>query len=128
MPAWANAVALMQVLALDPRRPPQRGRAFRVDADEFLMRPTVTVDRRQVPAPYCLYHLEFAVSCVVMGQIPVEDVKQLAEFGKVVNEALDGSLTTAERLRWEAHYQGDQEGRRRPAMLPSGIIVRCRLR
>ena len=106
---WQQACALMQVVALDPRRPPTRaarhlGRYFE-SADDILERPNIWVDRRQVPAPYFSYCLRFNVSASVLGSIPIDDVQQIAEFKRVVNAALRGELTTAERKSWEANEQ-----------------------
>ena len=106
---WQQACALMQVLALDPRRPQNRatrhlGRYFE-SADDILERPNIWVDRRQVPAPYFSYCLRFNVSASVLGSIPVDDVQQIAEFKRAVNSALRGELTTAERKSWEANEQ-----------------------
>ena len=106
---WQQACALMQVLALDPRRPPNRaarhlGRYFE-SADDILERPNIWVDRRQVPAPYFSYCLRFNVSASVLGSIPIDDVQQIAEFKRAVNSALRGELTTAERKSWEANEQ-----------------------
>lgn len=107
-PDWDRACALMKVLALDPRRPlPLRSRwgvprEYFSSADQFLERPTIVVDRQRVAAPYYAYSLRFSVSCSVIGHIPVDDAEQLAEFRAVVNEALQDSLTVAERKRWIA--------------------------
>lgn len=106
---WQQACALMQVLALDPRRPFTRttrhlGRYFE-SADDILERPNIWVDRRQVPAPYFSYCLRFNVSASVLGSIPIDDVAQITAFKRVVNAALQGELTAAERKSWEANDQ-----------------------
>lgn len=106
---WQQACALMQVLALDPRRTVTRttrhlGRYFE-SADDILERPNIWVDRRQVPAPYFSYCLRFNVSASVLGSIPIDDVTQITEFKRVVNAALRGKLTAAERKSWEANDQ-----------------------
>ena len=106
---WQQACALMQVLALDPRRPPTRaarhpGRYFEL-ADDILERPNIWVDRRLVPAPYFSYCLRFNVSASIHGSIPIDDVAQITEFKRVVNAALCGELTAAERKSWEANDQ-----------------------
>lgn len=107
--AWQQACALMQVLALDPRRHQDRatrhlGRFFE-SADDLLERPNIWVDRRLVPAPYFSYCLRFNVSASVHGSIPIDDEAQLNEFKRAVNAALQGELTTAERKSWEAEHQ-----------------------
>lgn len=106
---WQQACALMQVLALDPRRPPTRaarhlGRYFE-SADDILERPNIWVDRRLVPAPYFSYCLRFNVSASVHGSIPIDDVAQITEFKRAVDAALRGELTAAERKSWEANDQ-----------------------
>ncbi|MBK4737924.1 hypothetical protein [Noviherbaspirillum pedocola] len=104
---WRSACALMQVLALDPRRESLRGgrgwpvRRYFDSADDYLQRPMIYVDKQRVPAPYYQYSLRFNVSASVHGQIPVDDEQQLAEFRTVVNAALSGPLTVAERRQWE---------------------------
>ncbi len=104
---WNRACALLQVLALDPRRP-VTGRQFSAQqqyfesAEDFLVRPKIWVDRKLVPAPYYTYALRFNVSASVHGAIPVIDTEQLEEFKQVVSAALHGELSAAERKRWEA--------------------------
>ena len=106
---WQQACALMQVLVLDPRRPPTRaarhlGRYFE-SADDILERPNIWVERRLVPAPYFSYCLRFNVSASVLGSIPIDDVAQITEFKRAVDAALRGELTAAERKSWEANDQ-----------------------
>ena len=106
---WRQACALMQVLALDPRRHLDRatrqlGRNFE-SADDLLERPNIWVDRRLFPAPYFSYCLRFNVSASVLGSIPIDDEVQLNEFKRAVNAALQGELTMAERKSWEAEHQ-----------------------
>lgn len=52
---WLQACALMQVLALDPRRhndnATSKPRSFFESADDYLVRPNIWVDRKQVAAP-----------------------------------------------------------------------------
>lgn len=107
--AWQKACALMQVLAIDPRRHQDRasrhlGRFFE-SVEDILERPNIWVDRRQVPAPYFSYCLRFNVSASVLGSIPIDDEAQLNEFKRAVNAALHGELTNAERKSWEAEHQ-----------------------
>lgn len=106
---WQQTCALLQVLALDPRRHQDRGTRhlgrFFESADDLLERPNIWVDRRQVPAPYLSYCLRFNVSASVLGSIPVDDEAQIAEFKRVVNAAMTGELTKAERKCWEAADQ-----------------------
>lgn len=106
---WQQACALMQVLALDPRRPLEPAsrtpRGFFESADDYLVRPNIWVDRKQVPAPYFSYTLRFNVSASVHGSIPVDDAEQITEFKRAVNLAIQGELTTAERKSWEAEHQ-----------------------
>lgn len=101
---WLQACALMQVLALDPRRhndnATSKPRSFFESADDYLVRPNIWVDRKQVAAPYFSYDLRFNVSGSVLGSIPIDDANQIAEFKRVVNAALQGELTTSERKRW----------------------------
>ena len=105
---WDRVCSLLQVLALDPRRPlPLRSRwnasrEYFTSADQFLERPMIYVDRRHVPAPHFSYAIRFNVSGSVHGSIPVDDAEQLEEFRRAINEALHGRLTQAERKRWEA--------------------------
>lgn len=51
---WLQACALMQVLALDPRRhndnATSKPRSFFESADDYLVRPNIWVDRKQVAA------------------------------------------------------------------------------
>lgn len=103
---WDRACALLQVLALAPRRLDVRRcadqRKYFESAEEFLVQPEIWVDRKLVPAPYYSYELHFNVSASVHGAIPVADLDQLSEFKQVVSSALHGELTAAERKRWEA--------------------------
>lgn len=103
---WRNALALMQVLPLDPRIFPFQNRVpghkFLTSVEEFLERPSIYVDRRLVPAPYFSFSVQFSVSGGVCGSIPVDDEEQLAEFRRVVGAALNSELTMAERGVWEA--------------------------
>lgn len=106
--AWKQVCALMRVLPLDPRAAVTKGscpRPFLERSDDVLVRPEIWVDRRRVPAPYWTYTLRFGVSASVHGSIPVEDAEQLMEFRQVVDAALVGPLTQAERKRWEADTQ-----------------------
>lgn len=106
---WQQACALMQVLALDPRRPLELANrkpgGFFETADDYLVRPNIWVDRKQVPAPYFSYTLRFNVSVSVHGSIPVDDAEQISEFKRAVNSAIQGELTTAERKSWEAEHK-----------------------
>ncbi len=111
---WQDACALLQVLALDPRRPiaMQKGRnrireaqRFYESADEYLIRPTIYVDRQPVLAPYVTYDLRFAVSATVIGSIPIDSESELVEFNSVLNSALQSPFTTAERKKWIAEYE-----------------------
>ncbi|WP_126448037.1 hypothetical protein [Sulfuricystis multivorans] len=106
---WQQACALMQVLALDPRRPQNRaarhlGRYFE-SADDILERPNIWVNHKLIPAPYFSYYLQFNVAVSVIGQIPIDDEQQITEFRRVVNSALRNELTTAIRKSWEANEQ-----------------------
>lgn len=105
--AWMQACALMQVLPLDIRtghgrrsRSPAAG--LIENADSFLTRPTITVNRKQVLAPYYQYMLQFKVAECVFGTIDVDSQDELTEFRRVVNDALSGPLTSAERRRLAA--------------------------
>ncbi len=103
---WVQACALMLVLPLDPRcstSPQRRAGRFYQTADELLERPNVWSDQKQVPAPYFTYCLRFSVSASIHGSIPIDDAVQISEFKRVVNAALQGELTMAERRRWEAN-------------------------
>lgn len=102
---WLRACALMQVLALNPRQESKRVRKPRETlktADDYLFRPLVWIERKQVPAAHYSFSLRFNVSASVHGTIPVDDVDQIEEFKRVVNAALQGALTEAERNRWAA--------------------------
>lgn len=102
---WLRVCALLQVLALDPRQLSPMGlkpRRYFETADDFLIRPIIWVDRKQVPAPYFSYSLRFNVSASVHGSIPIDASDQIEEFKRRVNAALQSPLTVAERKRWEA--------------------------
>lgn len=90
---WQNVVALMAVALLDLRRPvrTERGhvvQAFVTSADDLLVRPTLTVERRQVAAPYYQYCLRFDVAVSVHGAIAVDSDAELEEFRRTVNAAI----------------------------------------
>lgn len=98
---WQQAVALMKVALLDLRRPvrTERGRVVQVfvtSADDLLVRPTITVERRRVEAPYFQYRLAFDVAVTVHGAIGVDSEVELDEFRRTVNAAIAaGRQTTA---------------------------------
>lgn len=99
-PQWVQAAALMRVLPLDARNTGGRLPAtFFEQARDFLSRPMIEVERRRVEAPYFEYSLRFTVSCSVHGRIPVDDHVQLAEFCRVVDQALHSPVARAERRR-----------------------------
>jgi hypothetical protein len=90
---WQEVLALLEVLPLVARRPfPSRSaQCVRGDvecADELLVQPTITVDRRQVPAPYFQYRLAFGAAVSVHGAIAIDSVAELAEFRRVIDAAL----------------------------------------
>lgn len=107
---WRRTCALLQVLALDPRRAPpasslrNKSRTYFESADDFLIRPNIFVDRKQVPASYYSYSLRFNVSISAHGVVPIADMEQCDEFRRAVNAALRSELTVAERKRWEADH------------------------
>lgn len=105
---WRRACALMQVLALDPRQPSPRGykpRKYYETADDFLIRPMIWEDKKQVPAPYFQYALRFDVSASVHGSIPIDATDELEEFRCRVNAAIHGPLTVAERKLLETNSE-----------------------
>lgn len=90
---WQDAVSLMEVALLDVRRPvrAERGRvvqAFVTSADDLLVRPMITVERRQVASPYFQYRLSFDVAVTVHGAIAVDSEAELDEFRRTVNAAI----------------------------------------
>ncbi|MCK9985388.1 MAG: hypothetical protein AzoDbin1_01860 [Azoarcus sp.] len=90
---WQQAVGLMSIATLELRRPVrnERGRrvqAFVTSADDLLVRPTITAERRRVEAPYFQYRLAFDVAVTVHGAIAVDSYAELEEFRRTVNAAI----------------------------------------
>ena len=113
---WDKACALLRTLPLDTRRRnvgQEKEEGFKESADEFFERPNIWVDRKLVPAPYYSYRLDFAVSCSVLGVIPVENGAELTEFKRVVSEALSTDITVAERNCREAQRKSSDLQQRR---------------
>lgn len=102
-PKWRRACALMQKLALDPRMPPSnfsgKERGFFQCADDYLIRRMKWVDGRWVEDDFYSFSVHFAVSVSIHGRIATDDHQAREEFRLVLNEALQGQLTTAEKER-----------------------------
>lgn len=107
-PEWIKTLALLKVLPLDPRRktfgtPTVSHEPYHQCADDLLVRPSITADRRTVLAPYFRYSIEFSATVIVQGTIPIDSNDELTEFRRAINEALASELTQAELARCQAY-------------------------
>jgi hypothetical protein len=94
--AWKQACALLQVLSLDPRMPSPRGYAPRkmyTTARDYLVRPMLWIEKKQVQASYYLYCVRFSVSASIQGSIGLNDFAAINQFCERIDAALNSSLT-----------------------------------